>query len=234
MQNILKKVLEKYNIKYSEKEIDNMCKFVEMMKKYNETTNITAIIDDNDIVYKHLLDSILPIDMFDENQKILDIGCGAGFPSVPLAIMNNSLNITAIDSVRKKTDFVESVKNALNLDNLNIKHTRIEDFAIKKGCRESFDIVLSRAVAPLNIIIEYSAPMLINGGYIIAYKGSNYKEELKSAENALKVLDCELVEEIPYHIDELEATRCILKIRKKSNVSDKYPRKQNKPRLQPL
>ena len=195
MQNLLKKVLEKYNIKYSEKEIADMCKFVEMMKKYNETTNITAIIDDNDIVYKHLLDSILPIDMFDENQKILDIGCGAGFPSVPIVIMNNNLNITAIDSVRKKTDFVESVKNALNLDNLSVKHTRIEEFAAKKGCRESFDIVLSRAVAPLNIIIEYSAPMLINGGYIIAYKGSNYLDELKNAENALKVLDCELIEE---------------------------------------
>jgi 16S rRNA (guanine527-N7)-methyltransferase len=168
------------------------------------------------------------------NQKILDIGCGAGFPSVPLAISNRNLNITAVDSVKKKTDFVESVKNELNLDNLSVYHARIEDFARLDEHREQYDIVVSRAVAPLNIILEYSAPMLKNGGFIYAYKGINYNEEVKSANRALRLLDCDIVDTKTYHIDELDTDRYVIIIKKNSKIISKYPRKKNKPRLSPL
>lgn len=234
MQNKLKDVLTKYNIPITEENILKISKFIDIMKDYNKIHNITAITEDDDIIFKHILDSLLPIEKIPENSKILDIGCGAGFPSIPLTITNNKLNITAIDSVRKKTEFVNLVKQQLNLNNLHVIHTRIEDFASKSDYREKFDIVTSRAVAPLNIILEYSAPMLRNGGYIYAYKGSNYLEEVNNANNALKLLDCELEEVFEYYIKEIDAKRYILKIKKKSNISTKYPRKQNKPRLQPL
>lgn len=234
MKNKLKQVLAKYNIQNTPENNEKLCKFVEIMKKYNEKTNITAITNDEDIVYKHLLDSLLPINTIENNTQILDIGCGAGFPSIPLSIMNSKLKITAIDSVRKKTDFVNLIKNELNLTNLSVIHTRIEDFSMKNEFREQFDIVTSRAVAPLNIIIEYSAPMLKNGGHIYAYKGSNYKEEIEIAKNALKILDCQIEEIFEYQIEEINTTRYLLKIRKNSKISTKYPRKQNKPRLQPL
>ena len=229
--NVLNKT---YKLDCTQDTCDKLGDFVEMMLDYNKTHNLTAITDEDDIVYKHLLDSLLPVDMIDDDCKVLDIGCGAGFPSVPVAIFNSQVDITAIDSVNKKITFVEMVKNALNLTNLTPIHTRIEDFARKKEFRESFDIVLSRAVAPLNIIIEYSAPMLKNGGYILAYKGSNYLEEVESAKNALKVLDCEVVECKEYNVAEIEATRSVIKIIKKSKIADKYPRLQNKPRVQPL
>jgi len=220
---------------YSDVKIsEDLQDFIKCMLEYNEKHNLTSITEENDIIYKHLLDSLLPIEMFDKNLKVLDIGCGAGFPSIPLAIANRELNITAIDSVKKKVEFVEIVKEQLNLINLTANHVRIEDYASKDGIRESFDVVVSRAVAPLNIILEYSAPMLKNGGYIYAYKGLNYENEIEDSKNALKVLDCsvELVKE--YYVKELETTRYLIKIKKHSSISPKYPRKQNKPRIKPL
>lgn len=245
MEKKLKKILTQYNIDISDNQIAKLCKFVAMMKDYNKTHNITAITDDNDILYKHILDSLLPLEkilQIQENStknnikpiKILDIGCGGGVPSIPLAISSQNLNITALDSVHKKTAFVELVKKEENIENINILTSRIEDVASKKEYRETFDIVTSRAVASLNILLEYSAPMLKNGGYIIAYKGSNYKEELQASQNAFNILNCELKEVFEYRIPEIDATRYILKIKKNSTIPTKYPRSQNKPRLQPL
>ncbi|MBQ7352215.1 MAG: 16S rRNA (guanine(527)-N(7))-methyltransferase RsmG [Clostridia bacterium] len=230
----LKLVLDRYSIPFSEENAEKLVKFVELMKKYNESHNITAITEDFDVIYKHLLDSLLPINKIENNLKLIDVGCGAGFPSVPLAIVNEKLDMTALDSVNKKIEFVKIVKNTLNLHNLTPIHSRIEEFALNPKYRESFDIVLSRAVAPLNIILEYSAPLLKNGGYVFAYKGSNYMEELNNCKSALKILDCEVEEVFEYDIDEIGAKRYVLKIKKKSSLSNKYPRKQNKPRLQPL
>lgn len=223
-----------YKLGCTQEQCDKLCGFVEMMLEYNKTHNLTAITNEFDIIYKHLLDSVLPIDMIGDGVKVLDIGCGGGFPSVPLALINKDLNITAIDSVGKKITFVNNVKNALNVDNLTAIHTRIEDYARIRGVRESFDVVLSRAVAPLNVIIEYSAPMLKDGGYIVAYKGSNYHDEIVECENALKELKCEIKECREYIIKEVDASRCVIKILKKSKIHDKYPRLQNKPRIQPL
>lgn len=233
-KNNLINVFHQYNIKIDEKTAENMVIFNDLMLDYNKIHNLTTITEEQDVILKHLLDSVLPIDLLEENKKIIDIGCGAGFPSIPLSIMNNKLHITALDSVKKKINFVESIKNALNLTNLQPIHARIEDFTNKNNNRESFDIVISRAVAPLNIILEYSAPLLKNGGYIIAYKGSNYLEEVESAKNAMKLLDCNIEDIKEYHIQELETSRFVLKIKKNSKISNKYPRAGNKPRLQPL
>jgi len=223
-----------YRIIQDDKPAEDLAKFIEMMLEYNKTHNLTSITDVDEVILKHLLDSVLPIKLLNESDRILDIGCGAGFPSVPLAIINRNLNITAIDSVQKKIDFVNSVKNELKLDNLTVKHTRIEDFARLEGERECYDIVVSRAVAPLNVIIEYSAPMLKDGGYILAYKGVNYQEEIKVAAKAFKLLDCNVVDVTGFHIHELETNRYVIKIKKNSKIIPKYPRKQNKPRLKPL
>ena len=113
-------------------------------------------------------------------------------------------------------------------------HTRIEDVAKKKEFREQYDYVISRAVAPLNIILEYSAPMTRNNGLIVCYKGSKYQEEIDNAKNALKVLNCEIIDIKEYYIEEIEAYRYIILIKKKDTINIKYPRGQNKPRLQPL
>lgn len=222
-----------YKLYRDEKISEDLAKFVDMMLKYNEIHNLTAITEPDEVVFKHLLDSVLPVQIIWQNKKVLDIGCGAGFPSVPLAIVNRNLDITAVDSVQKKTDFVQMVKDELKLDNLTVKHCRIEDLARSEE-RETYDIVVSRAVAPLNVIIEYSAPMLKNGGHIYAYKGVNYDQEIKVGKRAMRLLDCSVAGVNEYYVEELDTSRYVIRIRKNSTIIPKYPRKQNKPRLQPL
>jgi len=234
MEKIIEKALQKYNIRIDNNKHKQLSCFIEEMKKYNEHTNITAITDNHEIIYKHILDCLLPLNKIKNNSKVLDIGCGAGFPSIPLAIANENVKITAIDSVNKKIKFVNQIINQLKLKNITAQHTRIEEFLNKLEFREQFDIVVSRAVAPLNIVIEYSAPALKNGGIIIAYKGSNYNEEIKIAENAMHILDCKVIEVEDYYIEEINAERHVVIIRKNSKIPAKYPRVQNKPRTQPL
>lgn len=231
--NLICDVFTKYNISHTKKQVEDLCKFVDFLKQYNSTHNLTAITDDREIVYKHLLDSLLPINNIPKG-KLLDIGCGGGFPSIPLAIMRPDIEILAIDSVGKKITFVENAIAMLNLRNVLALKARVEDLAQKREFRESFDIVTSRAVAPLNVILEYSAPMLVCGGKIVAYKGSAYSDELDASKNAMKILDCSLESVLKYNITEINAERNVLLITKNSKTPSKYPRSQNKPRLKPL
>ncbi len=258
----LQKVFKNNNIDINENQIELFKKYYENLEERNKIHNLTAITDQNDVIIKHFLDSVIITNHLREIEKkniksqdiiqktnhtedkniqskislkIIDIGCGAGFPSIPLKIMNKKLSITAIDSVGKKIDFVNDTIKKLQLqDNFTSLHTRIEDLANKANFRENFDIVVSRAVAPLNIILEYSAPFLKNGGYIYSYKGSNYLDELNLSENAMKVLDCTLEKVLQFDIPEMDTSRYVLVIKKNSKISTKYPRKQNKPRTNPL
>lgn len=234
MKKELKNIFNSYKIPNSDLILDNFETFHDMMIDYNSKHNLTSITEIPEALYKHYLDSILPFELFKDNSTVIDLGCGGGFPSIPLKIINNSLKFTAVDSVNKKTEFVNMVKNRLNFDNFTVIHSRIEELAFKKEYREQYDYVISRAVAPLNIILEYSAPFTKNNGHIICYKGSKYKEEIETAQNALKLLNCKVIDIKEYYIEEIDAFRYIIIIEKMGNISSKYPRKQNKPRLQPL
>jgi 16S rRNA (guanine527-N7)-methyltransferase len=233
-KKILKTKLNNYNLPNSNEICDNLITFNNLMLDYNKSHNLTSITEENDVIIKHFIDSTLPIDLFPNNSTIIDLGCGGGFPSIPLKIMNKTLNITAVDSVQKKTNFVQLASEALSFDNFNVVHSRIEDLAFKKEYREQYDIVISRALAQLSTVIEYSAPFLKNNGVIISYKGTNYKEELEKSKNALKLLNCKVESIKEYYVSELETTRYIIIIKKLGCTPNKYPRPQNKPRLKPL
>lgn len=239
IKNNLKNVLSNYNLQLNDNILNNLSKFNCLMLDYNKKHNLTSITDEFNVIYKHYLDSLLGYNSIkanykQEQYKIIDIGAGAGFPSVPLCIYDENLNITALDSVKKKTNFIEIAKNELKLNNLSIINARIEEIAHKEGFRESFDIVISRAVASLSTLLEYSAPLLKVGGKIIAYKGQNYLDELETCKKALKLLSCELDTIEEFNIKEIDAKRYILIFSKKDKTANKYPRGQNKPRLSPL
>lgn len=233
-KNTLKDMLIKYKIRFINEDIDKLVSFEELLLNENKIHNLTSITDENGVLYKHFIDSLLPEATFKENSKIVDIGCGGGFPSIPLSIIRKDINIIALDSTNKKINFVNNTKNSLNLVNLEPKCVRIEDFANNPEHREQYDYVISRAVAPLNTIIEYSAPLLKDSGIIVAYKGSNYEEELSASKNALSLLNCSVIDVKKYYIEEIDSIRAVILIEKKGRIPGKYPRKQNKPRINPL
>lgn len=227
-------VFNKYGIELSDKQIEMFEKYYELLKEYNEKFNLTNIIDYNDVWIKHFLDSCLPINCFDENKTLLDIGGGAGFPSIPLKIIRPDLKITIIDSVNKKVEFMNVVIEQLGLNNIEALHFRCEEMAIKSQYRENFDYSIARAVAPLSTLLEYTIPFINLNGKLVLYKGNGYKNEIEMTTNTCKELCCELKDVVEINVSELETCRYFLIYGKNKSTSTKYPRKQNKPRTSPL
>lgn len=227
----LKELFLKYNITLSDEQIDKFNKYYKYLISENEKYNLTAITEKNDVYLKHFIDSVLPYIYFKSNSLILDVGAGAGFPSIPLAILRTDLNFILIDSVNKKVNFLNQLISILNLSNVTAFHTRCEDFA--KNNREKYDYVVARAVAPMNTLCEYLIPFAKVNGNIVMYKGDNYLDELKASENVLKMFHVKHLDTLKYTI-EGEMTRNIIILQKLEKTNPKYPRGGNKPRLNPL
>ena len=171
----------------NETQMRQFYRFTEHLLEVNAHTNLTAIREPTDIIDKHYIDSLLALHLIPTGARVLDLGCGPGFPSIPLAIMRPDLEITALDSTTKKIDFVQKSAEILQLSNLKGVSGRAEDAKLRKELKK-YDIVVSRAVARLNILCELCLPYLKIDGSLIALKGAKYDEELKEAVNAIKVL----------------------------------------------
>ena len=210
----------------TEAQIQQFYRFTEHLLEVNAYTNLTAIREPIGIVDKHYIDSLLVMDMIPKGARVLDLGCGPGFPSIPLAIMRPDLQITALDSTSKKIDFVQKSAEILQLSNLNAVSGRAEDAKLKKSLGK-FDIVTSRAVARLNILCELCLPYLKIGGSLMALKGAKYEEELIEATNAIKILGGETtkIEQKDLITTENQAEiRGIIEIQLKKETPTQYPR----------
>lgn len=209
--------------------MDKFEKYEQMLIETNKKFNLTSIDDPDQIRIKHFEDSLTIKSYINDGMKVLDIGSGAGFPGIPLRIEKN-FDLTLIDSVNKKVNFMNQVIDELNLKNTRAVHVRAEDYA--KDHREEFDIVVSRAVANLSTLSEYALPFLKVGGIFIAMKGPKAEEEYEDAQNALKILGGELI-----NIDSLDLygnTRKNILIKKVRSTKKKYPRDKNLPKKKPL
>ena len=229
-----KEVFKKYGISLSEKQIGQFNDYYKLLVEYNQRFNLTNIIDYDSVWLKHFLDSCLPCNCFDEDRTVLDIGGGAGFPSIPLKIIRPDLDITILDSVNKKVEFMNLVIEKLKLDNTIAIHGRCEDMAKKAEYREKFDYCVARAVAPLSTLLEYTVPFIKLDGKLVLYKGSGYGDEITLSKNTCKELDCVLENVDEVNVEELGLNRYFLIYHKNSNTKNKYPRGQNKPRTSPL
>ena len=230
----LRNILNNYNIVATDKQIEQFNIYLDYLLEENTKYNLTAIKEKEDIFYKHFLDSVLPYLNFKENAKVIDIGTGAGFPSIPLAILRNDLKFTLIDSVEKKTNFVFNLADKLGLTNIEVYHARCEDLAKESKFRENYDYAIARAVAPLSSLLEYCIPFLKINGKFVAYKGVNYKQEIDASTNAIKLLHVRLVQTLKFNISEINTERYCLIFEKELETPKKYPRGQNKARLNPL
>lgn len=204
-----------------------------LILEYNQRYNLTTILDEKDMYYKHFLDSAAGVDLFKKDAKVLEVGSGAGFPSMVLKILRGDLSFDLIESVGKKCEFLQAVVEKLDLKNMHIYNVRAEDMARDKNFREKYDHATARAVARMNTLSEYCLPFVKVGGSFIAYK-SGEVEEIKEAESAYKILGAKCEKIIPYSLPEDYGDRVLAVVRKVKNTPPKYPRGQGKERKQPL
>lgn len=230
--NELKEKLKLINIKLEDKQIEEFYNYMNLLLEWNERINLTAITEPIEVILKHFVDSATIIKYIEDNNKIVDVGTGAGFPGIPLNIINSKASYTLVDSLNKRINFLNEVINSLQLNNINTIHSRIEDFG--RNNKERFDIATSRAVASLNILLEYLLPLVKIGGICICMKGSNVKEEIENASKALEILGgkIEKVEKIILPDSDIE--RNIVIVKKVKSAPSKYPRKAGIPTKDPI
>lgn len=203
-----------------------------MLIETNAVMNLTALTDENDVIVRHFADCVSAASLLPRNAKIADIGCGGGFPTLPLAIVRDDIEITAVDSVAKKLSFVDSVSAALNLK-VNTVSGRAEILSKKAEYREQFDVCISRAVARLTMLSELCIPLVKVGGTFISMKGSEGKAELSEAIEGIKILGADFEEEKKFILSD-GSERYIFVFRKNRQTPDKYPRNFNKMKKEPV
>lgn len=224
--------LKDLNITLTDKMLDDLDTYYKMLIEYNSHTNLTRITEENEVYLKHFYDSLTLVKAIElDNQTLLDIGTGAGFPGLVLKIVSPNLKVTLVDSLNKRITFLKSVIEKLNLKDIEAVHARAEEYILDK--RESFDIVTSRAVANMSALSELCIPFVKVGGYFIPMK-ADAKAELELAKTAVKTLGGVIKDTIVFELPSGAGTRNIIKIEKLSKTSVKYPRKFNEIKKKPL
>lgn len=225
--------LKKINIEITDTQLKQLNKYYELLVEYNKVMNLTGITEEEQVYLKHFYDSLTLTKVIDptKEETLCDVGTGAGFPGLVIKILFPNLKVTLVDSLNKRIEFLKTVIKELELNNIEAIHARAEEYA--QTNREKYDIVTSRAVAPLNILLEYNIPLLKENKYFIAYKG-NISQEIIDSEHALKELNAkvEKIEEFLLPIE--ESNRTIILIKKEKKTNKKYPRKNAEIKKKPL
>ncbi len=232
MQELMQEILNKHKI---EADADKFIKYCDLLLKTNEVMNLTAITEPREVLIRHFADSISLLDLYDfSNKRVIDVGCGAGFPGLPLRLAEPSISLCLLDSLGKRIDFLSDTVSKLGASDVECIHARAEEQAQIEGYRESFDIAVSRAVASLNMLCELTLPFVKVGGVFIAMKSQNCEEELEGAIRGISLLGGELCDRVDYPLHDTGITHTALIIRKKAPTPLKYPRRFAKIKSSPL
>lgn len=232
--SIMQQYGDKIQVQFTEEQLQKFYKYMNLLIEWNKKINLTAIIEPEDIVLKHFIDSLTILPFIDKNKKIIDIGTGAGFPGIPVSIMRNDVDMTLLDSLNKRINFLNEVIKILNLKNVNTIHSRIEDLAKNKKYRETYDIATSRAVANLSTLSEYMIPMIKTRGISICMKGSDIEEEINKSKKAVDILGGKFKKIEKFILPNSDQKRTIILIEKEKSTPLKYPRKAGTPSKEPL
>ncbi len=228
--------MEHISVKLNEKQESQFKRFYEILIEWNKVMNLTAITEYDEVLEKHFIDSLSVEKAIDLNKvkTVIDIGTGAGFPGIPLKIAYPNLEITLLDSLNKRVKFLNTVIDELELKKITAIHGRAEDFAKQQQYREKYDLCVSRAVANLATLSEYSLPYVKIGGKFISYKSGSIDEELIKSENAIKILGGNIENVIKFQLPGTDIGRSFVIVRKERPTAKKYPRKAGLPSKEPL
>ncbi len=232
---ILSKESKKFNIILNNSQIDKFKIYMDYLLEYNSHTNLTAIKDPQDIMIKHFLDSMVLNEFvgIHPDSGVVDIGTGAGFPGVPLKILREDIKLTLIDSLNKRVNFLKELMKKIGLS-ADIFHGRAEELGQNPKFREKFDIAVSRAVAPLNVLCEYCMPYVKVGGCFVALKGPDVREEIENSQTALQTLGGKIKNHETFELPLNKGKRSVVIIEKTVHTPKNYPRSNSQISKNPL
>ncbi|MDF2656940.1 MAG: rsmG [Bacillota bacterium] len=228
--------LERMDVSYQPEMILKFQKYMESILEWNEKVNLTSITEPDEFELKHYVDSVIICNrpQFQSAEKIVDIGTGAGFPGIPLAILNPEKEFLLLDSLNKRVKIIQELSAEIGLRNVNFCHGRAEEFAHKKEYREQYDLCVSRAVANLAVLSEYCLPFVRVGGWFAAYKSGSADEEVQASRTAVTLLGGDIKENYRPELKGFDLDHRILMISKNKKTLSKYPRKAGTPAKEPL
>lgn len=232
----LRKALQQLGVPFSMEDEEKFERYRRLLLEWNEKVNLTAVVDPIQFEIKHFVDSVLISNtpQMKESIHICDMGTGAGFPGIPLAILFPEKRFYLMDSLNKRIRILEQISGELDLVNISLYHGRAEELGRKEEHREKYDLCLSRAVADLSALSEYCLPLVKVGGWFAPYKTLDRNDELKKAERAIELLGGRLEGSTPFELEGIQLNHQILWIRKERNTLPKYPRKAGTPAKNPL
>lgn len=234
--DLMKSACDNVAMNFDEDKYNKFITYKRLLQEWNEKINLTAITEDEEVIKKHFIDCIKAFtsDEFKKAKTLIDVGTGAGFPGMPIAIMRDDLDVTLLDSLNKRINYLDQVVATLGLKNVTTIHSRAEDGARNKELREKFDIATSRAVANMCVLAEFCMPYVKVGGYFIALKGPNVTEELDSAKNAIGTLGGKLVDVVEVNIEGTDLKHNLVIVKKVKETPKTYPRKAGTITKKPL
>lgn len=229
---------EELGITLSDRQLEQFYQYYEMLIEWNKVMNLTAIVELDEVISKHFIDSLALVKAVDFSKhsapRIIDIGTGAGFPGIPLKIAFPELRVTLLDSLNKRIQFLNEVIKKLGLEYVKTIHGRAEDYGHDSAYREQYDYCVSRAVANLATLSEYCVPFLKVGGMFVPYKSGKIDEELKQGERAVKVMGGKVINVVRFQLTDTDADRTLVVIKKTEKTGKKYPRKAGMPSKSPI
>lgn len=225
--NKLNDITRQFGLELSERQLQQFSKYYDILVEWNSFMNLTAITDRDDVIIKHFADSLLLYKYKDlhNNLNVLDVGTGAGFPGIPLKIAFPELNVTLMDSLNKRLNFLNEVIKELELENVETVHARAEDGGRNPVYREKYDLVVSRAVANLATLSEWCLPFVKVGGYFIPYKSNALNDEMADGKKAIRILGGQVENIFNTNIPETDNQRSFVFVKKIAETDKKYPRK---------
>jgi 16S rRNA (guanine527-N7)-methyltransferase len=233
---ILKEGFETYGLSYNDTIEQRFSAFTGELLRVNEVMNLTAITEPEEVMRKHYLDSVFPLTLpyIPEGAKVIDVGCGAGFPGLPMKLARDDIQLTLLDALQKRIGFLQGCVELIGLQGVECIHARAEEGAQKPQLREQYDVAVSRAVANLRTLTELCCGYIKEGGYFIALKGPGAQAEVDEAKNAIGTMGCKVVEVIDAPIPGLDTAHCCVVIQKIKPTDPKYPRNFGRIRKKPL